>query len=172
LGRTIEEELDGVIQIPEVDESPYPIHDGFTSEDPTNVSLATAMEQGIARVVSEWRAGIRVFNSASAKPREVAEMEHDLAQHLSEVEGRACRFCEQQPCVWMSNHDSMLAWDELEHSDLPMEDVPAANIRRKKLHRQMAITMNGGPKWGKVSAFSFQNAWSMGSVRFFRTRTR
>ncbi len=67
-----------------------------------------------------------MFDSPSAEPNEVAEMEHNLAQYLSEVEGRACSFCEQQPCVWMSNHHSMLSWDELEHGDLPMEDVPTA----------------------------------------------
>jgi hypothetical protein len=39
----------------------------------------------------------------------------------------------------------MPAWDKLEHSNLPEEDVPTANIRRKKFYSQMAITMNGGP---------------------------
>jgi hypothetical protein len=39
----------------------------------------------------------------------------------------------------------MLAWDALEHQDLQDEKKPTANIRRKKLYRQMAITINGGP---------------------------
>jgi hypothetical protein len=34
----------------------------------------------------------------------------------------------------LSNHDSMRAWDKLEHGNLPEENVPTANI-----------TMNGGP---------------------------
>jgi hypothetical protein len=123
----------------------YPIHEGFTSEKPTNESLATMMEQEIARVVGEWRAGMRVFPTTSMEPSIVAEMEHDFAQYLAEREEKACAFCEEQPCGWLSNHDSMRTWDQLEHSNLPVEDVPTANIRRKKLYLQMTITINGGP---------------------------
>jgi hypothetical protein len=39
----------------------------------------------------------------------------------------------------------MRTWDKLEHSNLPEGDVPAANIRQKKLYCQMTIMMNGGP---------------------------
>jgi hypothetical protein len=129
-----------------VDESTYPTQEGFVSEEPANESLSTMMEQEIARVVGEWRAGIGVFSSTSTSgPSIVTEMEHDLAQYLAECEEKACAFCDEQPCVWFSNHDSMPAWDELEHSNLPEEDVPTANIRRNKFYSQMAITMNRGP---------------------------
>jgi hypothetical protein len=78
--RTIQEELDDDIQIPVVDESTYPTQEGFVSEEPANESLATMMEQEIARVVGEWRAGIGVFSSTSTSgPSIVTEMEHDLA---------------------------------------------------------------------------------------------
>jgi hypothetical protein len=44
----------------------------------------------------------------------------------------------------------MCAWDKvLEHSNLPVEDVPTANIRRKRLYPQMTITMNRGLMMGK-----------------------
>jgi hypothetical protein len=93
LGQTINEELDDDIRIPEVDESPYPsIHEGCTSEDPTNKSLAATMEQEIARVVGEWRAGIHVFPTTSNEPSMVAEMEHDSAQYLAERERRPALF--------------------------------------------------------------------------------
>jgi hypothetical protein len=80
LGRTINEELDDNIQIPEVDKSPYPIHEGFTyCEEPTNKeSLGTMMQQEIARVIGEWSAGICVFPTMYNKPSIVAEMEHGL----------------------------------------------------------------------------------------------
>ncbi len=92
MGRTINEELDDDIQIPEVDESSYPIHEGCTSEDPTNESLAATMEQEIARVGGEWRAGIHVFPTTSNEPSIVAEMEHNLAQYLAERERRPALF--------------------------------------------------------------------------------
>ena len=40
---------------------------------------------------------------------------------------------------------SILAWDALEHDGLAVNDLPTPNIRRKKLYRQMALTINGGP---------------------------
>jgi hypothetical protein len=160
LGRTINEELDDHIRILEVDKSRYPtIHEAFTSsEEPTNESLATMlMEQEIARVVGEWRAGICVFPTTSNEPSIVAEMEHNLAQYLAERKEKACAFCEEQPCAWLSNHKSMHTWDKLEHGNLPEGDVPTANIRRKKLYHQMAIMMNGG-LMGKGFVSSIQNA--------------
>jgi predicted RNA-binding Zn ribbon-like protein len=70
------------------------------------------VEQEIARVVGEWRAGISVFPTTSTEPSIVAEIEHNLAQNLAERKEKACAFCEEQPCVWLSNHNSMRAWDE------------------------------------------------------------
>jgi hypothetical protein len=109
LGQTIQEELDDNIQIPVVDKSTDPVHVGFTSEEPQNESLATMMEQEIARVVGEWRAGIRVFPTTSKEPSIVGEMELDLAQYLAEHLEKAWAFCKEQPCVWLSNHGSMRA---------------------------------------------------------------
>jgi hypothetical protein len=146
LGRTIEEERDDDIQIPVVDKSTYPIHEGFTSEEPTNESLATMMEHKIVQVVGEYRAGILVFPTTSNEPSIVAEMEHNLAQKSLGTRREGMRFCEEQPGAWLSNHDNMHALDKLEHSNLLVEDVPStSNIRRIKLYHQMAITMNGGP---------------------------
>jgi hypothetical protein len=48
-----QEELVDDIQIPDVDKSQYLIYDGFTSEEPTNASLATMMEHEIAWVTGE-----------------------------------------------------------------------------------------------------------------------
>jgi mevalonate pyrophosphate decarboxylase len=62
------------------------------------------MEQEIARVVEEWRAGERVFDSVTTGPNVAfAEMEQDLEEYLAEREGTACVFCKQEPCVWLSN---------------------------------------------------------------------
>ena len=145
LGLTIEEELDKDILIPMVDESRYLIHDGFTSEEPTNPSLATMMEQEIARLVDEWKSGKRVFPCTGTVPTVVDSMKHDLDEYLTEGNGKACAFCEEEPCVWLLNHDSILAWDALEHEGLDVKEMPTANLRRKKLYRQMALTVNGGP---------------------------
>ncbi len=93
LGKTIQEEVDDDIQIPMVDETPYTIKVGFTSEEPGNPSLARMMEQEIARVVKEWRAGERVFDAVNRGPNvAVVEMERDLEEYLAEREETACVF--------------------------------------------------------------------------------
>jgi hypothetical protein len=43
----------------------------------------------------------------------------------------------------LANQDSILAWDTSDHTNLNLDDVPTANIRRKRLYHQMAI-INGG----------------------------
>ena len=132
----------GILQ---VNESSYTIHEGFPSEEPSNPSLAAMMEQEIARVVNEWKKGERVFPNTTTDLTLVKKMEHDLGVDLAERYGRACVSCEEEPCVWLSNHESILAWDALEHDGLPLNEMPLANIRCKKLYRQMALTINGGP---------------------------
>jgi hypothetical protein len=77
------------------------------------------------------------------KLNEVAEIEDDLAEYLQERQGGACSFCEQAPSVWLSNHVSIFALDTSEHGNLPVDEMPMATIRRKKLYHQMAITING-----------------------------
>jgi hypothetical protein len=71
------------------------------------------MEQEIARVVGEWRAGIYMFPTTSSEPSIVANMEQDFTQYLGEREEKECTFCKEQPCVWLSNHESMQAWDRV-----------------------------------------------------------
>jgi hypothetical protein len=70
-----------------------------------------------------------MFPTTSSEPSIVVKMEDNLAQYLVEHDEKACAFCEEQPCVWLSNHNSMGTWDKLEHFNSSEEDVPTANIR-------------------------------------------
>jgi hypothetical protein len=56
-----------------------------------------------------------------------------------------CPGCEEDSCVFIRHKDSLVACDEAEHGSLALEDVPDNNIRRKKLHRQCTLMINGGP---------------------------
>lgn len=76
------------------------------------------MEQGIAWIMNKWRARERVFPLESMDPSAVAEMKSNLAEYLEECKEKACLFCKQEPCVWLSNHNSILTWDTLEQGDL------------------------------------------------------
>jgi hypothetical protein len=84
-----------------------------------------------------------VFVLVCTVPSVVAEMGRNAAYYLDKhEEGRACAFCKQDPCVWIANHDSILAWDTLGHGNLHVDYMPAANIRKKKIYGQVAITIN------------------------------
>jgi hypothetical protein len=51
-----------------------------------------------------------------------------------------CQECEDVPCVWASNKQEMITYDEVTH-----DDNTAPNKRRHALYRQMALVINGGP---------------------------
>jgi hypothetical protein len=56
-----------------------------------------------------------------------------------------CPGCEEDSCVFIRHKDSLVACDEAEHGSLAREDAPDNNVRRKKLHRQCTLMINGGP---------------------------
>jgi hypothetical protein len=55
-----------------------------------------------------------------------------------------CYHCRQDPCVWLAQKETMRMFDENEHAQLPDEDRPPNNIRRKKVYRQMFLHINEG----------------------------
>jgi hypothetical protein len=146
LGDTIEKEVHPDIWIPEVsDKTKYNIKKGFTSNESDNPSLKRMMEQEIMGiVVGKWSGGESVFPAITNEPSRVAEMECNLGEYLSEGEEKACMLCKQTPCIWLSNHDSILACIMFEHGKIPVYNMPTANIRRQKVYQQMAIIINGG----------------------------
>lgn len=57
-----------------------------------------------------------------------------------------CGFCSNDPCLFEQNKETLILFDEAEHVLLVAgEDVPANNIRRKSLYRQLTLILNGGP---------------------------
>jgi hypothetical protein len=55
-----------------------------------------------------------------------------------------CYHCRDDPCVWLTQLDTMRMFDENEHAHLPAGDKPPNNIRRKKVYRQMFLHINQG----------------------------
>jgi hypothetical protein len=56
-----------------------------------------------------------------------------------------CQWCHNCPCVWSSNRNGMIEWDENEHGHLASVDLPSNSTRCKYLYRQMALTISEGP---------------------------
>jgi hypothetical protein len=56
-----------------------------------------------------------------------------------------CPGCGDEPCVFLEHEESLIEFDEVEHSGLALEDRPTNNIRRKMLYRQITLMINGGP---------------------------
>jgi hypothetical protein len=110
LGKTIQEEVDFDIQIPRVDESRFATKIGYTSNQTTNLHLAGIMEDEIHYLVSDW------------------------------ILSQPCNHCKVGPCIWVTNHDSMVAVDTAEHD--AHVDI---RTRRKAIYRQMALIINAGP---------------------------
>jgi hypothetical protein len=75
----------------------------------------------------------------------------DVSKTLSDSEDETESLCEgtggcgEDPCVFTTHRDSLVAFDECEHGSLAIEDLPPNNIRRKKLYRQLTLMINGGP---------------------------
>jgi hypothetical protein len=137
------------IKIQKVDETLYKIKEGFASKEPANLSLARIMEPEIVWVIHEWRTGLHVV--PADKLIEVTETEYDLVEYPEEPEFWYYTFHEQEPYFWLANHDSILAWDTLEHGNHNEDQMPAPNIRKKKASIPMAITINGGAMGRGVS---------------------
>jgi hypothetical protein len=56
-----------------------------------------------------------------------------------------CGECGEDPCFFSQHEQLLVAFDDAEHGSLAAEDVPANNILRKKLYRQLTLLINGGP---------------------------
>jgi hypothetical protein len=56
-----------------------------------------------------------------------------------------CAECGEDPCVFFKHAELVQASDDAEHGHLAAEDLPANNIRRKMMYRQLTLMLNGGP---------------------------
>jgi hypothetical protein len=61
-----------------------------------------------------------------------------------------CDKCSQSPCVWLAKKEEMAVFDNCEHGHLLPEDCPPNNVRRKKVYRQMFLSINEGPSGAGV----------------------
>jgi hypothetical protein len=56
----------------------------------------------------------------------------------------SCTVCGHDPCLFWQHAELLLAFDAASLGDLAPEDVPANNLRRKSLYRQLTLLINGG----------------------------
>ena len=75
------------------------------------------------------------------KPTETGEEKEESEKNLCEGHGG----CGEDPCLFGTHQESLMAFDESEHGELTEDDLPPNNIRRKKLYRQLTLMINGGP---------------------------
>ena len=136
VGSTLQEEMEQDIRVEELDERTCVVHDGFSKAQPTSTTLKSIMESEIQEMVVGYRGESAVVDAQDGLP---ADKDED------EKEEQVCPSCLVSPCVWASNENTMVAWDNSENGHLGTEDLPSNSTRRKCLYRQMALTISEGP---------------------------
>ena len=105
------------------------IHTGWSPTTQThNNYLKQIMEEEITLILEEFQ-----------QTKNRTEKEND------DVETVYCNYCQENPCVWVSNKDNMARFDDSANSLFTGDAIPTPNLRRKGLYRQMALIIAGGP---------------------------
>jgi hypothetical protein len=136
VGLTLVEEMETDIRVDEVDERTAKVYEEFSSEQPTSETLKRIMESEIQELVLGYRRETKEDHGKTENADEELDEDND--------DDTECQWCKDSPCVWASNRDGMVEWDENEHGHLASEDLPGNNTRRKYLYRQMALTISEG----------------------------
>lgn len=66
-------------------------------------------------------------------------------KEVEKIKDSHCKFCDDDPCVWLAKKEDMLNYDDDEHGMMDYEDWPPNNVRRRKIYRQMTLFINEGP---------------------------
>jgi hypothetical protein len=88
---------------------------------------------------------VEVNNEVTIEDDAKIDVEIDAKIDAEIEDDDVCKYCGEGPCVWLLSMENMKLYDESEHRSLPEEDKPPNNIRRKKVYRQMFLSMNDGP---------------------------
>ncbi len=136
-GLTLIEEMETDIRVDEVDERTAKVYNEFSSGQRTSETLKRIMESEVQELVLEYR---RETKEDHGKTEKAVEKRNEDDNNDTE-----CQWCHDCPCVWSSNRNGMIEWDENEHGHLASEDVPSNSTRRKYLYRQMALIILDGP---------------------------
>jgi hypothetical protein len=118
--------------VEEVDEQSWKVHDEFSSEQSTSITLKRIMESEIQKLVTGYRCEMNQEN-----PNKEGNKDNK--------EDAECQWCKDGPCVWASNRNGMVEWDKNKHEHLVGDDLPNNSTRRKYMYRQMALTILEGP---------------------------
>jgi hypothetical protein len=106
-GVHMKEELEHDFHVPLVHST---ICEGFTPAQRTNEHLKRIMEQEITPIVEDCQQSTSV-----------------MATGMDEEEGGTCAYCKGLPCIWVSNKEGMLQFDDLEHGGLTGDDLSLPN---------------------------------------------
>jgi hypothetical protein len=136
-GLTLIEEMETDIRVDEVDERTAKVYNEFSSGQRTSETLKRIMESEVQGLVLEYRRETKEDHGKTEKAVEKRNKDNN--------NGTECQWYHDCPCVWSSNRNGMIEWDEHEHGHLASEDVPSNSTRRKYLYRQMAPIILDGP---------------------------
>jgi hypothetical protein len=123
--------------VDKVDERTAKVYNEFSSGQRTSETLQRIMESEVQELVLGYR---RETKEDHGKTEMADEKRNEVDKDNTE-----CQWCHDCPCVWSSNINGMIEWDEKEHGHLASEDLPSNSTRRKYLNRQMTLTISEGP---------------------------
>jgi hypothetical protein len=128
---------------------------------PTNTSLDeidAIAQRGIDAMFDAYDAGVEAPTVAFLHEGTEEAEEHQEENHEDDNNGNdngnnipadeiedSCTVCGHDPCLFCQHAELLLAFDAASLGDLAPEDVPANNLRRKSLYRQLTLLINGGP---------------------------
>jgi hypothetical protein len=129
---------------------------------PTNASLDeidAIAQRGIDAMFDAYDAGVEAPTVAFLHEGTEEAEEHQEENHEDDNNGNdnngnnipadeiedSCTVCGHDPCLFHQHAELLLAFDAASLGGLAPEDVPANNLRRKSLYRQLTLLINGGP---------------------------
>jgi hypothetical protein len=137
VGLTLLEEMEMDICVEEVDERTLKVYSDFSSEQPTSITLKRIIKSKIQELVLGYRTGTQDEHANQEKTNEKPKEE--------DKDNTECQWCNNSPCVWDSNRNGIVEWDENEHGHLVGNEKPSNSTRREYLYPQMALTISEGP---------------------------
>jgi hypothetical protein len=131
---TLIEEMEADIgRVDEVDERTAKVYNEFSSGQRTSKTLQRIMESGIQELVLGYRRETKEDHGKTENA--------DEKRKKDDKDDTESQWCHDYPCVWSSDRNGMIEWDENEHRHLASKDIPSNSTRWKYLYRQMALTI-------------------------------
>ena len=134
----IDTELNNDIDVPMVDVRDITMKDGFDSERLDSPVINSIMHEAVDRAIDGYE----------SKRKEDRRTKGEEAMLLAEeeekkkiVETTRCDFCNECPCMWISERATVVAKVEMDHAG---STTVVNSTRRKTAYKHMFLVFNGG----------------------------